>query len=458
MAMQWVTVAILARLLSPNDFGLVGIAMIVIGFVILFKDLGTSASVIQRKNLSESLLSSLFWVNAGFGIIATIVLFLISPLIGIIYNEPEVTSLLRVLSLTFLIAGFGIIHQAILERNIQFNKIAQMEMCATALGSVVGIVSAISGYGAWSIVYQVIVTTLTTTILLWAFCRWRPRAIFHMNEVREISNYSLNLTGFNIFNYITRNADNILISYFLGPEALGYYNLAYRLMLYPLMNVTWIFNRIMFPIYSQLQDDNARFRKVYLKTVGAIAFVTFPLMIGMMALREPLVLAVFGEKWRPVILLILILAPVGMVQSIRATTGAIFQAMGRTEWLFRWGICTGILTVLSFIVGINWGIIGVAVAYAIVTAVLLYPHLAIPYSLINLPVRDLVTVLWRPVLSCLVMLVLISIVRIAFSPSVPVGFTFGALVSFGAIVYIFMSWVINPNQLKTVLAVFGVRS
>lgn len=458
VATQWVSVAVLARLLAPSDFGLVSIAMVVIGFVAVFKDLGTSAAVIQRKNLSESLLSSLFWVNAGFGLMATFAIILISPLVGTLYREPEITPLLMLLSLTFFFSGLGTIQQAILERKLEFNKIAKVEIFATVLGAIVGVVSALSGYGARSLVYQVIVTTLTTTVLLWIFCKWKPRVIFHFNEVKSVSSFSLNLTGFTIFNYyFARNADNLLIGYFIGAEALGYYNLAYRLMLFPLLNVTYVINRVVLPVYSQIQDDNTRFRNVFLKITGAVAFITFPMMIGMIALREPVINVIFGTKWSPVILLILILAPVGMVQSIMSTTGVIYIAKSRTDWMFRWGMVTGILTVISFITGLKWGIVGVAIAYSVVTAIIAYPSFAIPFKLIGLPVRGLAFVLWRPLFSGIVMLACVSALKVVIPSALPGWFTLGALVAFGITIYLLVSLLINRGQVKTVLDVLKAR-
>jgi PST family polysaccharide transporter len=189
IGMQFVTIAILARLLTPDDFGLVGMAVVVIGFVAIFKDLGTSAAIIQQKNLSEELLSSIFWVNVVFGVLAMAVLFVLSPLAAIFYNEQRVIPLLRVLSLTFFISGFSILQQAILERDLAFNKLAKLEIIATLLGSMVGIGLAILGYGVWSLVYQSLAIATMTTVLLWAYSAWRPRFIFHWIEVKSVSSY-----------------------------------------------------------------------------------------------------------------------------------------------------------------------------------------------------------------------------------------------------------------------------
>ena len=309
-ATQLFTTIILARLLSPSDFGLVGMALVVTGFINIFKDLGTSAAIIQQKDLSEKLLPSIFWVNVGFGLTATFLLFLLAPLGGILYQEPGVVAVLRVLSPSFLISGMGILHQALLERSLAFDSLAKLEVTSAIAGAVVGIVLALLNFGVWSLVFQVLTSVFASTLLLWMSSPWRPQWVFHWKEVGAVSRFSLNLTGFSIFNYFSRNADYLLIGRFLGAQELGYYTLAYRILLFPIQNISAVIGRVLYPVLSAFQDDNSRFASAYLKVIRSIGLVTFPLMMGVLALARPFVLTFFGAKWEPVILLVMILAPV----------------------------------------------------------------------------------------------------------------------------------------------------
>lgn len=414
--MQFVTTAILARLLSPSDFGLLGMATIVIGFLGLFMDLGTSAAVIQRKNISESLLHSIFWVNVAFGFLAMFIVIVLSPLAATFYQEPRLTLVLQTLSISFLVSGLGILQKSILERNLAFNKLAKIEITAVVTGSVIGITMAFLQFGVWSLVYQSLAVVMVTTFMLWFTNRWQPRLIFNFAEVQDISSYSLNLTGFTIFNYFSRNADYLLIGKFLGSEELGYYTLAYRLMLYPLQNISAVIGRVMFPLLSQIQDNNPQFRKIYLKVIACIALITFPIMVGIWAIAEPFILTIFGSQWQPVIILLMILAPVGMIQSLATTVGTIYQAKGRTDWMLRWGIVSGGLVMLALIIGLQWGILGVAVAYALASLILTYPGFAIPFRLIQLPMQDFLAVVWRPLLASLLLLLWIMFVKVLITP------------------------------------------
>lgn len=455
--MQIITTAILARLLSPSDFGLVGMATIIIGFIGLFQDLGTSSAIIQRKELSNTLFNSIFWLNLAFGVLSMAILWLFAPVAASFYHEPRVTSVLRVLSLNFLLSSISISQKALLEKNLAFNTLAKIEISAVIAASFLGIGLAVMGFGVWSLVSQTLTLVTVTTVLLWLATRWKPKIMFDWSEVREISSYSLHLTGFSIFNYFSRNADYLLIGRFLGSQDLGYYTLAYRLMLYPLQNISAVIGRVMFPVFSQIQNNDARFRAAYLRVVGTIALISFPMMVGLWKLAKPFALTFFGAQWQPVILLLMILSPVGILQSVITTIGIIYQVKGRTDWLFRWGIISGTLVVIAFVIGLQWGIIGVASAYTIATLILAYPNFAIPFRLIHLPVRDLGAVLWRPLVASLIMLGLLLVVGFLLPANLASGWVLGISVPIGCITYLLASWWLNRKQIQQLFDMIGVK-
>ena len=449
-ATQLLTMVILARLLAPSDFGLLGMATLVIGFVNLFKDLGTSSAVIQSRDASEDLLSSVFWVNVGFGALASLVLLATSSGIAAFYHQPRLIAILRVLALNFVISGLSILQQALFERKLQFKILARVEMTGVMVGAVVGVGSAFAGAGVWALVAQSISSTASISLLLWYFSDWRPRLIFHRGEINRVRNYSLNLLGFNVFNYFARNADYLLIGKFLGATPLGIYTLAYRMMLYPLQSITTVISRVMFPVYSKLQNDDASFRVVYLRTASTIAFVTFPLMVGLFATADPFIRSVFGANWIPVIPLILILAPVGLGQSVEATVGAIYQAKGRTDTMFFWGVSAGLLSIGAFVIGLHWGVLGVTIAYAVWSAVILVPCLVIPFRFIDLPLEAFARALMRPLAASLLMGAGVMLLHLAVG-GLPQFVLFPVLVGAGALFYVLASWMINRSQINEIV-------
>ena len=425
-------------------------ATLVIGFVNLFKDLGTSSAVIQSRDASEDLLSSVFWANVGFGALASLVLLATSSWIAAFYHQPRLTAILRVLALNFVISGLSILQQALFERKLQFRILARVEMTGVMVGAMVGVGSAFAGAGVWALVAQSISSTASISLLLWYFSDWRPRLIFHRGEINRVRSYSLNLLGFNVFNYFARNADYLLIGKFLGATPLGIYTLAYRMMLYPLQSITTVICRVMFPVYSKLQDDDASFRVVYLRTASMIAFVTFPLMLGLFAVAEPFIRTVFGAKWIPVIPLIRIFAPVGMLQSIESTVGAIYQAKSRTGAMFLWGIFSGLLSIGAFAVGLHWGVLGVTIGYAVWSAVILVPCLVIPFRFIDLPLEAFARALMRPLAASLLMGAGVMLLHLAVG-GLPQFVLFPVLVGAGALFYVLASWMINRSQINEIV-------
>lgn len=458
--MQFLSLAIFARLLTPSQFGLISMALVVVNFILIFKDLGTSAAIIQRRQLSQDLLSSVYWFNVLFGLATSIITFLIAPLVAQFYQDSQIIGILRVLSLVFFISSLSILHQTLLQREQKFNRLAIIELSATFLGATIGIVAAILNAGVWSLVIQAITYSSTNTLLLWLMNSWKPKMILRWVDVKSISNYSLNLTGFNITNYFARNLDNILIGKYLGSQSLGYYSVAYQIMLTPVQVVSNIVNRVMFPAYSQIQDDTPRFRRIYIRAAGAIALISFPLMLGIMVVNYPLIITIFGSKWLPVSQILLILAPVGMAQSIATTVGVIYQAKGRTDWMFRWGMFAGFVRMVAFIIGLRWGLIGVALGYAISSIILIYPGFAIPLSLIDMKVNVLFKALWKPLQYSLIMMIFVIGLRVFFNI---IGYDNSLIILiactlFGGSIYLGLLISKKPQSMRDVLSLLPPNS
>ena len=451
--LQFATTVILARLLLPSDFGLIGMAMVVIGFVEVFRDLGTSAAIVQRQELNDSILSSIFWCNVGFALLCALVVCLLSPLVAMFYKETRLTPILLGLSLCLLFSGAGVLHSALLQRNLAFNVLAKIELTSACIGAGIAIGLALYGAGVWALVFQALFTSLASTALLWSRSSWRPSFIFSWPEIRSVSGYSLNLTGYRVFNYLARNADYLLIGRYLGAADLGYYTLAYQIMLYPVRNITAVISRVLFPLFSKIQDDNLRFRNAYLKICFAIAIVVFPMMAGVWIVSKYLILAVFGQRWEPVILLLLILSPLGMIQAIGATVGSIYQAKGRTDWIFLWGIGSGIFLTIAFIIGLQWGVVGVAGAYTIAGIILFYPNFILPFRLIELKFRELLKALSRPLLCTLLMVFLLLGAKFFLPGSLNPAWSLSILVLLGILIYCAASWWLNREQVLEVVEV-----
>ncbi|HYT22741.1 MAG TPA: MOP flippase family protein [Candidatus Polarisedimenticolia bacterium] len=428
---------VVARRVPPNAFGIVGMAALAIGLISLFRDLGTAAAVIQKRDLNQQLLSSLFWVNVGIGFAGTALCFLSAPVAARIFREPAVIPVVRVLSVSFLISSLSNIHTALLNRSMAFRKISLIDISSSLAGLGVVVTLACLHAGVWSLVAGSLTSAAISSLLFCAISEWQPRLLFSWTEVRSVMNFGLNLSAFNLLNYFARNSDNAIVGRYLGSAALGFYQLAYNIMLFPVMGIAQVLCQVMFPAFSEIQHDNERFRRVYLRTCSSIALITFPLMAGAAILAEPLIKTVYGPRWVNVIPVLTILAPVGLVQSILTTSGIIYTAKGRTDLMFKVGGVASVLYVISFFAGLPWGIRGVALSYAICVALLLLPYLYIAFRLIDLRLIDLLHALKGVAVSTILMAVVVIASRRAVAgyvhmPPVVDLFLFTAL---GAAVY-----------------------
>ena len=346
-ALSLVSVTVVARALTPEAYGLIGMAQLVITFISLFQDLGTSSAVIQRPEVDQRFLSTIWWLNFALSLLLAGICWLLSPLAARFYHEPAVVNVLRVLGLGFVIAAGCNVQAALLSRNLQFKALAIREIISSVVGLVVAIKMAYSGAGVWALVGASLSTTAASTVLVMVLARWLPSFSFSWSDIRSIARFGANLSAFNLLNYFARNADNALVGRYLGAGPLGYYQLAYRMMLYPIETISQTLGRTLFPAFSKMQGDYARFRMAYLRSCAAIAFFTFPLMIGALILADELIRVLLGPKWAPTIPLFQILALVGMVQSISTTVGQIYVATGRTDLMLRWGTVFALLIVVE---------------------------------------------------------------------------------------------------------------
>lgn len=435
-AISIISTTILARILPSSAYGLMGMVVVFTGFLSLFRDLGGGMAVVRQKDPTQEFLSSVFWGNIGMAIATAGVLIAIAPAVAAFYKEPQVVDIMMVLAIPFVISGISIVHNAMLRRQMAFRTLAMIELASSAVSTATAIQMAMSGAGVWSLVGASVALALTTTVLQMACSRWRPSFYFRWAELSPVFSFSINLFGFNTVNYGLRNSDKFLIGRYLGAVALGHYQFAYTLMLFPLQNITWALGNVLFSAFATIQDDNARFRSGYLRATRLIALITFPVMLGMMATAGPLIRTILGERWLAVIPIVVILAPVGLVQSVTSTVGQIYMAKGRTDLQFRWAIISGVVILPAMWIGLRWGAPGVAATYTIATLLLSYPLLTMALPLIDLKIGTFLASLWPCLWSSIVMAVVVTLVRMSLERTgLVVGIVFLISVLTGIIVY-----------------------
>lgn len=359
------TAMALARLLSPAEYGLAGMVLVFASLVILFSDLSFGAALIQRERLTEEDRSTVFWTTTGVGLLMTLVGIGLSWPIAAFYGEPRVQPLCAALSLGFVVTAASACQQALLTREMDFRTLELRMMVSAAVSSAVGISLAAAGYGAWAIIIQQLVLALVSTLLLWISSPWRPKLIFSRASLRELGGYSANVLGSRLLFYLNRNADNILVGRFLGAAALGAYQVGYNLMIIPLSQLSGPVQDVLFPAMSRRQRDRGAVAQSWLRANGVIGALAIPALLGLMVTAPDFVATVLGEKWHRAVPVIEVLSWVGLLQSVQGVNSTVLRALDRTDLLLRYSIIVCTASLAAFIVGLPFGVVGVAVGYAI---------------------------------------------------------------------------------------------
>lgn len=370
-AFQFIVIIILARLLYPEEFGIVGMAAIFTGFISRFNELGLSAAIIQRKNVNEIHLSTSFWTSLGTGIILCILTIIVSPYIADYFHKELVRPILIISSINFILGSFTVIPRTLFTKSLDFKKLAIVEICATFISGLISILLAINGYGVWSLVLGGLSISFISVLLFWKMSPWRPSSKFSIPHFKELFGFGGHFMGSSVLNYVDSNVDYLVVGRMIGASALGYYTLAYNLITFPLYKISTIITRVMFPAFSRIQNDNHTLRTGYLKVVRYISMITFPMLAGMFVVAPEFILVVYGSKWAPMIRTLQILCLAGALKSVGTTVGTILLSKGRPDIQFKWNILTVIVLTLAVLYGVNYGIEGVA-AMVTISAVLLF--------------------------------------------------------------------------------------
>jgi len=454
IALQLISITVLTRLLSPDQYGLMAMATVVTNFTLIIRDLGTAAAIIQRKELDQTIKSTIFWLNIAMGSGIALLVAFTSPLIAALFNEQALIPVLLWLALSFPIASLGTAQQALLERESHFKKVANIEIFASAMALLLALLMAYQGFGVYSLVGQTLLNCCLSTLFLWRSTHWRPSCIFAKEQLLQLLSFSGNLTTFNLINYFSRNADAMIIGHYFAAAVLGAYSLAYRVMLFPLQSLTFVVSRSLYPLMSRKKEDVTEVKAMYVKVLTLIASITAPMMAGLVVMREPFVAIVFGEKWTLVPSILLWLAPTGFIQSIVSTTGSVFMANDKTHLLMRLGIFSAILQVGAFVIGAQFNVQTLAMLYCIANLINALPALYFTMQTLSGSLKELKECLIAPMVSAAIMLVALFMVMhnklIYMDASYP-G-TFAGHIVFGALIYILSYRLLFSQSLNKLLS------
>jgi len=334
IVVQLTSTVVLARLLSPEDYGVMAMVMAVTAFAGLFREMGLSSAAIQKKDLTRGQQSNLFWLNVAMGGLLTLIVALGSPMVAWFYQKPELTSVTLALSANFFIGSLATQHGAMLVRRMQFGR----KSVATIVGAVVNLIVAISlamrGMGYWSLVWGTLLGGITSTILILVLSPFKPELPSKGQGIREMLGFGANVTAFNFVNYFARNLDNLLIGRVWGAGALGNYSRAYALLMFPITSIRGPITSVAFPAMSRLQEEPKAYRAYYRRLIMVLANLTMPISAFLFVAASPVILLVLGEKWTGVIPIFSILALTAFIQTPYSMTGMVQLTLGRGGKIF----------------------------------------------------------------------------------------------------------------------------
>ena len=353
---QFLVGIILARILSPQEFGLIGMLTIFIAISQSLIDSGFSNALIRKKECTQRDYSTVFFFNLAVSLFCYFLLFIFSGLISTFFHEPQLKFLIQVLGLGLILNSFGIIQLTILTKNINFKLQTKVSLVATLGSGIVAITMALKGFGVWSLVAQTLSRFALTSLFYWIWTKWKPLWIFSRKSFKELFSFGSKLLVSGLIDTTYRNIYYLLIGKYFSALELGYYTRADQFQALPSSNLQTIIGRVSFPILSGIQDDKIQLKSNYKKLIRMTMLITFMLMFGLAVIAKPLVLTLIGEKWSPCVVYLQMLCFVGMLYPLHALNLNMLKVEGRSDLFLRLEIIKKIIAIPAIIIGILFGI------------------------------------------------------------------------------------------------------
>lgn len=365
ITVQFCGIVLLARLLTPYDYGLMAMVTAIVGMAEILRDFGLSSAAIQARHLSREQRDNLFWINSGIGLVLAIVVFLSASWIARFYHEPGLLGITQALAVTFLFNGMTTQYRAYLSRALRFGQVSLSDVGAQVLGLVAGVGMALAGYGYWALVGQQVTQALVNLLLAGACARWLPGSYRQDVPMRGFLSFGWNLMAAQLLGYASRNLGQVIIGQRIGPEALGLYNRAFQLLMMPLNQINAPATSVALPVLSQLQDDPLRFGNFLLRGQAVMVHLIVGLFAFSCAQALPLMVLALGEQWRSAVPLFQVLTLGGIFQTASYATYWAFLALGLMRQQLVYSVVGRLMLIACIFAGSRWGVMGVTVGYTL---------------------------------------------------------------------------------------------
>ena len=393
---------VLARLLEPKDFGLVGMVTAVIGVLNLFRDFGLSTATVQRTTITDEQVSTLFWINMLVGAILGILSFVIAPVVAAFYHEPRLSAVTAVLAFGFLFNAAGVQHSALLQRQMRFTALAVIDILSLLASVAAGIGMALVGYGYWALVGMTIASPVVSTICVWVTTAWVPSRPRRRAGIRSMMRLGGTITVNSLVVYVAYNFEKVLLGRYWGAEALGIYGRAYQLANIPTDNLNSSIGGVAFSALSRIQDDPLRFKSYFLKGYSLVLALTIPITIVCTLFANDAILVLLGPKWKDAVPVFRLLTPTILMFALMNPFSWLLFAIGMVGRSLKIALVIAPLVIAGYVMGLPYGPKGVALGYSAAMALWVVPHIAWCVHGTAISFRDVVRTLSRPLVSGLV--------------------------------------------------------
>ncbi len=393
------TIMALARLLSPKDFGLVGMVAAFTGVLTLLRDFGLSSAAVQRTSISEEQFSTLFWINILLGALLGLIAVAMAPAIAAFYGEPRLFGITAVLALGFLFNGAGTQHSALLQRQMRFTTLAVISVVSLMVGTAIAIGGAEAGYGYWALVWMSIASPLAGTLGFWLTTGWVPGMPQRRVGVRSLMLFGGTLTLNGLVAYVAYNAEKVLIGRFWGADAIGIYGRAYQLVNIPTDNLNSAVGEVAFSALSRLQDDPIRLKSYFLKGFSLVLGLTLPITLACALFADDLIYVLLGPVWKDAAAIVRLLAPTIAIFAIINPLGWLIYSLGLVARSLKIALVFAPFMITGYVIGLPYGPKGVAFAYSAAMTLWLIPHILWCVHGTVISLRDILLAVSRPVAS-----------------------------------------------------------
>jgi O-antigen/teichoic acid export membrane protein len=454
--LQMGSTVILARLLLPEDYGLIGMVTVTLGFAQLFKDLGLANATVQQAEITHQQVSTLFWLNFVISSLTAVIVAALAPVVSWFYQEPRLMGITLALSSIFVFGGLTVQHQALLRRQMYFSSLAKIEILSALFGILTAITAANYGFGYWALVLMQIVTTLGNALGVWWACSWRPGMPVKGSGIKSMLAFGGNLTGFNIVNYFSRNLDNILIGRYWGSEQLGLYAKAYQLLLLPIQQINTPITNVALPALSSLQNEPKLYSRYYYKAILLITTLGMPIVALMFASADKVILLILGKQWLGVLPLFKFLMPAAFTGTFNVAPGWVYQSLGKTDRQFKIGMVIATIHVTIFVVSVHWGAMGVAIAYGLLQPILMIFAVYYCYLGTSLKIIDFVQTIAKPAFAAISAAIILMVIDQFVLPANKIlllGLSIDCVLY--SLLYLII-WLIVPGGKQTLLEIWKV--